>query len=71
MDSAEEEDLVGTEEYISPEALNCERDISFESDLWSLGVIIYQIFSIDNKTPFHSNDSHESVFDRIRGLKYE
>ena len=32
--------LVGTEEYIAPETIN-DKDLSYASDLWSLGVILY------------------------------
>jgi len=32
--------LVGTEEYVSPEILQ-DKEVSYASDLWSLGVIIY------------------------------
>lgn len=39
----QDELLVGTEAYISPEAINS-RNAQFESDLWSLGVIIWQLF---------------------------
>jgi serine/threonine protein kinase len=54
----EEEEMVGTEDYISPEAITCSstgaKEVTFASDLWSLGVIIWQIFSKDNSTPFAS-----------------
>ncbi len=36
----EGESIVGTEAYISPEMIN-DKDGSFYSDLWSLGIIIY------------------------------
>jgi serine/threonine protein kinase len=32
--------LVGTADYISPEAINGE-EVSFASDLWALGVIMF------------------------------
>lgn len=41
--------FVGTEDYVAPEIIQNE-ECSFASDLWSLGVIIYQIFT--GKTPF-------------------
>jgi len=41
----EEEEMVGTEDYISPEAITCGstggKEVTFASDLWSLGVIIW------------------------------
>ena len=45
----EEVEMVGTEEYISPEAISGKQSgVSFGSDLWSLGVILWQIFSNRN-----------------------
>ena len=49
------EDLyVGTEEYISPEGLSSGPSSAprFENDLWSLGIIVWQLFSANNSTPF-------------------
>jgi serine/threonine protein kinase len=53
-DEDDDNELVGTEEYISPEALEniASSEVTFATDLWSLGVIIWQIFSKDNTTPF-------------------
>jgi len=68
---SESEAIVGTEDYISPEGINgVSSQVTFASDLWSLGVIIYQIFSKTNNTPF-SADSESETFDRIRNGKYE
>ena len=39
-----DEDLVGTEYYVSPEMLT-DKKSSFSSDLWALGVIIYQLYT--------------------------
>ncbi len=41
--------FVGTEDYIAPEIINSEPS-TFASDLWSLGVIAFQLLS--GKTPF-------------------
>ena len=46
-------EIVGTEQYISPEAIYGKKsEINFSTDLWSLGVIIWQLFSKENDTPF-------------------
>ena len=57
----------GTEEYIPPEALSFGPSSSprFENDLWSLGVIIWQIFNSANETPF-KGASQEETFKRIK-----
>jgi len=58
--------MVGTKDYICPEAiLKGQRStINFGSDLWSFGVIIWQMFSDDNSTPFQSRDIDE-IFKKI------
>lgn len=40
---------MGTEEYVSPEVIQ-DKDCTYASDLWSLGIIIYQFLT--SKTPF-------------------
>jgi serine/threonine protein kinase len=48
-----DDELVGTEDYISPEAIESPNSIlTFATDLWSFGVILWQIFSKVNTSPF-------------------
>jgi len=50
---------------MSPEALKGQTSlVGFGSDLWTLGVIIWQMFSADNSTPF-SSKSPEETFKKI------
>ena len=67
-----DDNLVGTEAYISPEAIqaNSFEKVSYESDLWSLGVIIWQLFSSKNSTPF-TGENQTEVFAAIKNGKYE
>lgn len=71
----DELELVGSKNYISPEALaeNFESSsgphVSFGTDLWSLGVIIWQLYSSENLTPFES-DSEEETFAKIKTCTY-
>ena len=54
----EDEGPVGTLGYVAPEALLMQKEkIGFGTDLWSFGVIIWQLFSDQNKTPFESRDA--------------
>lgn len=43
------EELVGSEHYISPEMLES-RQSSYSSDIWALGIMIFQFFT--GKVPF-------------------
>ena len=51
--------LVGTEEYLAPETL-LDSDVSYASDLWSLGVIIYQMLM--GETPFRGKTPMETYY---------
>ncbi|CDW90232.1 protein serine threonine kinase [Stylonychia lemnae] len=58
--------FVGTEDYVSPEIINNEEP-SFASDLWSLGIIIYQLFT--GKTPFKAMSPYYT-FENILACEY-
>lgn len=59
--------FVGTEDYVAPEIIQNE-ECSFASDLWSLGVIIYQIFT--GKTPFKGSSPYYT-FENILACDYQ
>jgi serine/threonine protein kinase len=59
--------FVGTEDYVAPEIITNEEP-SFASDLWSLGVIVYQLFT--GKTPF-KGDTPFYTFENILACDYQ
>lgn len=59
--------FVGTEDYIAPEIINNEES-TFASDLWSLGVIMYQFFT--GKTPFKGSSPYYT-FENIQACDYK
>lgn len=65
-----DEGLIGTQDYISPEALSGQESrIGFASDLWSFGVIVWQIFSAKNNTPFAA-ETTEETFRKIKEAQF-
>lgn len=48
-------EILGTPDYISPEAANGDRDIDFRSDIYSLGVSFYHMLA--GKPPFSGTSS--------------
>ena len=54
--------LVGTEEYIAPETIE-DKDLSYASDLWSLGIMIYEFLC--GVTPFKGR----SVLETYRNIQ--
>lgn len=58
--------FVGTAQYVSPEMLK-DRQASNKSDLWALGVIIYQM--ITNVMPFNAPNEY-LIYQKIQSLDY-
>lgn len=71
-DNITEEDkldtFLGTREYVSPEVLEG-KTCSSAADMWSLGVIIYQLYT--GFTPFMASEGEYITFEHILGCKYE
>ena len=59
--------FVGTAEYVSPEVLG-DKPAGFGSDIWALGIMIYQMFY--GKTPFKEKTNY-LIFRKIDQLKLE
>ncbi|MEM9256326.1 MAG: serine/threonine-protein kinase [Pseudomonadota bacterium] len=55
--------LQGTVMYMSPEQINRDPDISFQSDLYSLGALLYE--TLTGTTPFQGDIIH-SLLNKIR-----
>lgn len=60
--------FVGTKQYVPPEVLKGVGCSPF-ADMWSLGVLIYQLFT--GKTPFLVMDSEYFTFQNIMECNYE
>ena len=59
--------FVGTAEYVSPEVLG-DKPAGFGSDIWALGIMIYQMFY--GKTPFKEKTNY-LIFRKIEQLKID
>lgn len=56
--------MVGTPYYLSPEIIDS-KDYSFKTDIWSLGVILYEMCAL--KPPFNSESLHGLALKIVRG----
>ncbi len=56
--------VVGTPYYLSPEIIE-NKPYSFASDIWSLGVLLYEMASL--QPPFDANSLHELASKILKG----
>ena len=55
--------IIGTPAYMSPEQIQCEKDIDGRSDIYSLGVILYQMLS--GEMPFSAETPGKVMMQHI------
>ena len=56
--------MVGTPYYLSPEILDS-KTYSFKTDIWSLGIILYELCAL--KPPFDGNSLHHLALKIVKG----
>ena len=56
--------VVGTPYYLSPEIIE-NKPYSFASDIWSLGVLLYEMCAL--RPPFDANSLHELASKILKG----
>ncbi|KAI5165856.1 serine/threonine-protein kinase MRCK [Nematocida sp. AWRm78] len=59
--------VVGTPDYVAPELLNMCGGLSVKTDLWSLGVVVYELAF--GCSPFY-HDTIRGTYDNIMNIRY-